>query len=846
MGQLILLSCILGLVCLQAGAVTVLFDFETDDEIGVWHNEHATILGSDKTLTRSESFAASGRYSMRFTTPAWRPAEHGGAQKWPAFEGTPPITDWSKYDRLVMEMVNLTDATQKMMLFISDSKKATRNGLIHREIMPPHMYTRAIVDLRKGFGDRGLDAADVHVMHFFTEDPPEDLVVHLDRFLLLEPGEAIPPVPGAFLRDIAALHTGAINEMTAAFERSAQSLRGIPGMPTHIRAWVESEISRMQDRLAQVRAGLQAEDESVLDLLKRVRSVQAELDRIAAVLDLRMEFDRVRARVEASPGSADGIAAGFATSMEKVLPRAGVPSLDVRPARVSAARNERESFQVVVYPFERDLKQVQVRVVGMKSGDGTPLPGSCITAPPVGYVETKRVPPYGSSHVGWWPDPILTFTDRADIAMGDAQSFWVNIDVPKDQPAGLYRGKLEVVSDGKALLAYDLSVRVYGFAMPDASPLPMAITFWPHDHLQGGQNNAEQETWRSEPDYPIRAWRKHKSEWADFLAEYYITMDSLYAYGDWEPQFDELKRLKDAGKLGTFNLGYYSKYPASEDGVQAWRAATIDTLRPRYEKAKDLGILDKAYIYGCDEHPKEEFPWVEKAAAAIKAEFPDVMVMTTTYDHSYGMETEIKSMDAWCPLTPRYNKEAADEVRGQGKQVWWYICCGPHHPFPNMFIEYPAIDGRILMGAMTAKFRPDGFLYYQISIWNSRKPIDTGPFTDWDPRSWTTYHGDGSWTCIGPDGTPLPTVRLENFRDGLEDYAYFRVLEATVAKVKASAELRAARADWLAQAEEALAVPDGLVASGMKYSMEPGDVYRWRNGLAELIEAAGVDPACPW
>lgn len=846
MGQLILLSCILGLVCLQAGAVTVLFDFETDDEIGVWHNEHATILGSDKTLTRSESFAASGRYSMRFTTPAWRPAEHGGAQKWPAFEGTPPITDWSKYDRLVMEMVNLTDATQKMMLFISDSKKATRNGLIHREIMPPHMYTRAIVDLRKGFGDRGLDAADVHVMHFFTEDPPEDLVVHLDRFLLLEPGEAIPPVPGAFLRDIAALHTGAINEMTAAFERSAQSLRGIPGMPTHIRAWVESEISRMQDRLAQVRAGLQAEDESVLDLLKRVRSVQAELDRIAAVLDLRMEFDRVRARVEASPGSADGIAAGFATSMEKVLPRAGVPSLDVRPARVSAARNERESFQVVVYPFERDLKQVQVRVVGMKSGDGTPLPGSCITAPPVGYVETKRTPPYGSSHVGWWPDPILTFMDRADIAMGDAQSFWVNIDVPKDQPAGLYRGKLEVVSDGKALLAYDLSVRVYGFAMPDASPLPMAITFWPHDHLQGGQNNAEQETWRSEPDYPIRAWRKHKSEWADFLAEYYITMDSLYAYADWEPQFDELKRLKDAGKLGTFNLGYYSKYPASEDGVQAWRAATIDTLRPRYEKAKDLGILDKAYIYGCDEHPKEEFPWVEKAAAAIKAEFPDVMVMTTTYDHSYGMETEIKSMDAWCPLTPRYNKEAADEVRGQGKQVWWYICCGPHHPFPNMFIEYPAIDGRILMGAMTAKFRPDGFLYYQISIWNSRKPIDTGPFTDWDPRSWTTYHGDGSWTCIGPDGTPLPTVRLENFRDGLEDYAYFRVLEATVAKVKASAELRAARADWLAQAEEALAVPDGLVASGMKYSMEPGDVYRWRNGLAELIEAAGVDPACPW
>ena len=134
----------------------------------------------------------------------------------------------------------------------------------------------------------------------------------------------------------------------------------------------------------------------------------------------------------------------------------------------------------------------------------------------------------------------------------------------------------------------------------------------------------------------------------------------------------------------------------------------------------------------------------------------------------------IKSMDAFCPLTPSFDPAKAAKARAAGKQVWWYICCGPHHPHANMFIEYPAIEGRLLMGAMTAKQRPDGFLYYQISIWNSRQPITSGPFTDWDPRSWTTYHGDGSWTCVGPDGTPLPTIRLENFRDGLEDYAYVR------------------------------------------------------------------------
>ena len=100
-----------------------------------------------------------------------------------------------------------------------------------------------------------------------------------------------------------------------------------------------------------------------------------------------------------------------------------------------------------------------------------------------------------------------------------------------------------------------------------------------------------------------------------------------------------------------------------------------------------------------------------------------VLVMTTTYDQSYGMQSAIKSMDAFCPLTPSFDPAKAAKARAAGKRVWWYICCGPHHPHANMFIEYPAIEGRLLMGAIAARQRPDGFLYYQISIWNSRRPI---------------------------------------------------------------------------------------------------------------------------
>ncbi|MDO8945311.1 MAG: DUF4091 domain-containing protein, partial [Desulfobacterales bacterium] len=155
--------------------------------------------------------------------------------------------------------------------------------------------------------------------------------------------------------------------------------------------------------------------------------------------------------------------------------------------------------------------------------------------------------------------------------------------------------------------------------------------------------------------------------------------------------------------------------------------------------------------------------------------------------------------------------------------------------------------GRLLMGAQTAKQRPDGFLYYQISIWNSRQPITTGPFTDWDPRSWTTYHGDGAWTCVGPDGLPLPTIRLENFRDGLEDYAYARILEEIIRRREtASAALPAAQMTWLAEAKLALEVPETLVKSMTAYSRDPAKVYEWRNRIGDLIDRSGVSDANPW
>jgi hypothetical protein len=387
---------------------------------------------------------------------------------------------------------------------------------------------------------------------------------------------------------------------------------------------------------------------------------------------------------------------------------------------------------------------------------------------------------------------------------------------------------LQVSAEGCKPLEFRLAVRVRSFRLPDCTPLPTAITFFEQKGQMGGEDR----------------WQEMKFRYADFLADYYIDYDSLYRQGP--PDFEIIERLHDRGQLVAFNLGNVFNAGTTEDGFDAAVAEVVARIRPAYERAKELGLLDHAYIYGFDERPKEQFGLLERSAQALRKAFPEALLMTTSYDQSYGMESEVKTIDAWCPLTPSFDPERAAKARAQGRLVWWYICCGPHNPYANWFVEYPAIEARLLMGAMAAKQRPDGFLYYSLTIWNDNKPIETGPFTPWNPVSWTTYHGDGSLLCSGPGGEPVPTIRLENYRDGQEDYAYVRILEEAVRRVEAQPAPTAKQKQWLGEAKAALPVPESLVKTMSEFSHDPARLYAWRDEIADLIDRSGVTDADPW
>lgn len=223
---------------------------------------------------------------------------------------------------------------------------------------------------------------------------------------------------------------------------------------------------------------------------------------------------------------------------------------------------------------------------------------------------------------------------------------------------------------------------------------------------------------------PLNRWKAHRAEWGEFLADHYVTMDRLYPEG--RTQWDVLEKLRDDGRLGLFNLGYWG-YPKDmkPQALAAWRADIEARVRPAYEKAKKLGILDHAYLYGCDEVTSNCFENVKWAIGELKKAYPKVPLSTTAYDVKFGVGSVLGGIDWFTPTTRAFDSNLAnvEPSRTAGHKVWWYVACGPHAPFANFFVEHQAIESRLLMGAQTAKWRPDGFLYYELSVWNSHRSI---------------------------------------------------------------------------------------------------------------------------
>ncbi|MHC4498175.1 MAG: immunoglobulin domain-containing protein, partial [Planctomycetota bacterium] len=502
---------------------------------------------------------------------------------------------------------------------------------------------------------------------------------------------------------------------------------------------------------------------------------------------------------------------------------------------LSLARNEHEAFQVVVWS-DQALSDVNVSISSLEGVNGAgPFNGTAqvwlvghvdVTDDPIDDLNITE-PSYLIGYTGWWPDPLLTFTQTCNINANDRVAFWVDVATLSDTPPGDYTATVTVSATGQTPVTLQLNLQVWDFEIPATSSLPTAFScdLWMASYLYGsrfGDEGMKFLFWDMQLDHRLNITHLYKN-----------TPDPMTDIDYWFARGETM-----------FNA---SKVPTADEPA----------LANLYNTFNSQGRLDQLYVYGYDEATPDKFQEMYDTFSHIHNTYPGLRTMTTAYDMSFGTSTSTSFLrpvvDIWVPWTPSYDMDAAEALRAEGKDMWWYIAVGPRHPYANFLIEYAAIESRLLLGAMSFKYGPGGFLYYSVANWPIAfqiGPITSGPYTNWDPR--TIWHeskqgwasGDGSLFCPGPDG-PIPTIRLENIRDGLEDYEYLTKLKE-ITRIVNRCPTSPDQQTFVSEANALLAVPDTIVTSVATYTRDSQAFYSYRDQLVQKIfEGEALVPLSP-
>ena len=513
------------------------------------------------------------------------------------------------------------------------------------------------------------------------------------------------------------------------------------------------------------------------------------------------------------------------SGMEKALPDAhfGIPGKTPETLFLSLARNESEMLQIVtIAPDKAPLKDVRISVGSFYLKDAPEQRLETVTAAPVGFVTTKksRVP---DTWFGRYPDPVLEFADTVpEVKAGELQSWSVRCKTTESTKPGVYSGCVILSTQGgKAVIP--MEIRIYSFALPQIPSLVTATSVYGSEAL--GKHKKEFERW--------------------ILKNYHINPFSIYSdtgsYG--EPALPSIGEYLQARKDGlNFIPIVYLKLPRQAlhtgKGIAPgkskelwnalpreqqttysveWKRKYLEILRKRIPELKKAGLYEIAACYGFDEAAASEWEAIADLMKTLKAEFPDLKIVSTAVDDSYGERTVLKDwLDAWIAGVPQYRFAPAEKAREKGRKVWYYTV--------KMTIDGDSLaDIRAELGSRAFANKVDGWLVWTVSRWNNNKPIRNVPETGWNPESFPGDNGGGSYFCMGPNGQFLPTLRAEAIRDGIEDYEYFAML-------KKQSEMRG-KSDPLRVKAEAL-----LNSLSRQPGTTPERERKFRAEAAELLE----------
>ncbi len=496
----------------------------------------------------------------------------------------------------------------------------------------------------------------------------------------------------------------------------------------------------------------------------------------------------------------------------------------------AVAGGEELFFQIVA--VRTGLAPVQVDFLGARDIGGE-LPQDAFRVRKVEKVETT---------MAYWPDML---SERMAVLLDgrrNVQPYYCRVTIPRRLRAGMRRAAFTFAVNGKRR-EVPVKIRVRPFDLPLRAPVKTAVGLQPVmcGRLLGRDRR-----------YGLSEQLRLCDEFGIFPLAANVELPTEIESIDYSllpnwKELDDLHGMVHVGSLQTVSRmkWYFNRRDRAKNLYRdetAYFSAMALTFATNAATVKAAGRIDDAFIYydeiGYDKNPEKSAEFLrhvkETTGLKLGCAFSHPNGGRTSLDYAAGtVDVFYLSIGYFSP--ERSEDEAASirqavaELRGKGKEVWWYINPFPRYPSFNYIMQSgvkqrshhvqlmrEGLDGTLLWGMC---FAGKGF----------GRDLDRWPY-----RLHAGCDGDGL-LAYPEDGRLVPSMRLALIRQSIDDAKYFATLKRLLAENPAHPSA--------ARAREFLESPWQWLPDKVWGEMPDDESYwRSRDAMGDLAEALSCTP----
>lgn len=536
-----------------------------------------------------------------------------------------------------------------------------------------------------------------------------------------------------------------------------------------------------------------------------------------------------------------GVSAYVVDNASKVLQDQSIESSS-NSLNVSLAKNEYEGMQFILNSRFSDFKVKSVSVSALRHENGTDfIPADNMTVYRQHYMYVDvHYHTYTGYPDAYYPDALIetkyddsVHPDGFSVSANKNQGYWITVYSDKNQCAGKYTGEVTVVTDINTLVI-PVECTVYDFAISEDVHFKTYYGLWDVNNYDS-QMVQYYEFFKK---YRMSSWRLPVEDKAS--EEEYLNAAQTYATGnDITTYFLNLNGRRgwvedpEQGRIYKFNQDFITL----TDKLNQITPGKVYVLT--HDEPENKGDLD----------PGSENFWandVEWFTGIANNDLPNVKTMVThdnflpAVDSAAGFIRYVP--DAWCIKPSNMLEGDVEDLHANGKELWWYTCNWPVYPALNTHIDSYLVAARLLTW-MSYDYDIDGYFCWCATAAGRATDAEHTDDNIWiNPYAYLTGTGRGDpagdnyIVLQGREGdgiinenVPVPTIRLEAMRDGMEDYEYLYIYEQKINEI--ISELGAD-----IEANDVMQMfYDALYNSTINFDTDTGKLMFTRNDLAEKI-----------